>query len=66
LSFVKIKRTICGAFAIEREETTGKNKKNELKPNLDVFQPKKHIRHIKVNLVFPGSFPLSTAKAKLR
>ncbi len=30
------------AFAIEREETTGKNK-NELMPNLDVSRPKKHI-----------------------
>ena len=43
------------SFAIEREETTGKNKLNELMPNLDVFQPKKHIQHIKVNLVFPLS-----------
>ncbi len=37
-------------------ETTGKIK-NELMPNLDVSQPKKHIWHIKVNLVFPSSFP---------
>jgi len=34
---------------IKREETTGKNKKE--------IWPKKHIWHIKVNLVFPGSFP---------
>ena len=32
-------------------------------PNLNISQPKKHIWHIKVNLVFPGSFPLSIAKA---
>ncbi len=51
-----------GAFAIEREETTGKIK-NELMSNLDVFQHKKNIWHIKVNLIFPGSFPLSIAKA---
>jgi len=54
-----------GAFAIEREETTGKIK-NELMPNLNVFQHKKHIWHIKVNLVFPAVFPLSIAKASYK
>ncbi len=49
---------IYGAFAIEREETTGKNKKwVNAKSGRTVFQRKKHIWHIKVNLVFPGSFP---------
>src|SRR6266498_4915766 len=45
-----------GAFAIGREETTEK-KKNKLMSNLDVFQHKKHIWHIKLNLIFPGQFP---------
>jgi len=31
--------------------------------NLDIFQPKNHIWHIKVNLVFPAVSPLSIAKA---
>src|SRR3954447_26996824 len=40
-----------GAFAIEREQTP-KKIKTELMPNLNLFQPKNHIWHININLIF--------------
>src|SRR6266496_3027 len=43
-------------FSIKREETAGK-KIFELMPILDIFQPKNHIWHINVTLIFFGSFP---------
>src|SRR6266496_6693581 len=45
-----------GLFAIKREETARK-KIFELMPILDIFQPKNHIWHINVTLIFFGSFP---------
>src|SRR6266542_2452675 len=45
-----------GPFAIKREETARK-KIFELMPILDIFQPKNHIWHINVTLIFFGSFP---------
>src|SRR6266496_6789743 len=45
-----------GPFAIKREETARK-KIFELMPILDIFQPKNHIWHINVTLIFFSSFP---------
>jgi hypothetical protein len=50
-----------GAFAIEREETP-KKRKIELMLNLNLFQPKNHIWHININLIFFGVSSLSIAK----
>src|SRR6266496_2853586 len=47
---------IYGPFAIKREETARK-KIFELMPILDIFQPKNHIWHINVTLIFFGSIP---------
>src|SRR3954454_4658388 len=50
---------LYGAFAIERP----KKIKIELMSNLDLFQPKNHIWHININLIFFGVCFLSIAKA---
>ena len=49
-------------FAIERKQTP-KKIKIELMPNLNLFQPKNHIWHININLIFFEVSFFSIAKA---